>query len=141
MACALRDRGHEVIVGCQPQSDIQERAREARLPVEIIRMRQDYDVPAAWQVAKVLRKYRVELLHAQHSTAHALGLVAALWAKIPAFAVTRRVVFPLRRNLFSRLKYMSRRINGYIAITDAVKSALVQGGVDPQRIEVIPSIV
>ena len=34
MACALRDRGHEVIVGCQPESDILERARASQLPVE-----------------------------------------------------------------------------------------------------------
>src|SRR5438552_3454976 len=99
MACALRDRGHEVILGCQPGSDVLTRARAAGVPVEPIRMRQDYDVPAAWQVAKVMRQHSIELLHAQHSTAHAVGLMAALWAKVPAFAVTRRVVFPLRRNL------------------------------------------
>jgi glycosyltransferase involved in cell wall biosynthesis len=141
MACALRDRGHEIIIGCQPQSDILERARAANLAVEPIRMRQDYDLPAAWQVAQVLRRNRIELLHAQHSTAHALGLVAAHWAKIPAFTVTRRVMFPLRKNLFSRLKYRSSRINGYVAITNAVKEELVKGGVDPKRIEVIQSIV
>src|SRR5437773_3031964 len=100
MGCALRERRQEIIVGCQPGSDILERAREAHLPVETIRMRQDYDLPAAWQVAKTLRKHGIDLLHAQHSTAHALGLVAALWAKVPAFAVTRRVTFPLGRNLF-----------------------------------------
>src|SRR5205823_5841357 len=95
MACALRDRGHDVVVGCQPGSDLLERARLARLPVEPIRMRQDYDLPAAWHVAKALRKHGTELLHAQHSTAHAVGLMAALWAKVPAFTVTRRVIFPL----------------------------------------------
>src|SRR5207253_3868963 len=128
-ACALRDRGHEVVVGCQPGSDILDRAESASLTIEPIRMRQDYDLPAAWQVARALKKHGIELLHAQHSTAHALGLLAAAWVKVPAFAVTRRVVFPLRRNLFSRLKYNSRRINGFIAITDSVKEELVKGGV------------
>jgi glycosyltransferase involved in cell wall biosynthesis len=141
MACALRDKGHEIIMGCQPQSDILERAKAAHLPVEPIRMRQDYDLPAAWKVAQTLKRRHVDLLHAQHSTAHALGLMAAVLAKVPAFAVTRRVVFPLRGNIFSRLKYKSSRINGYIAISDSVKNELVNGGINPSRIEVIPSIV
>ena len=140
MACALRDRGHEVIVGCQPGSDILERAKAARLPVEPIRMRQDYDLPAAWKVSQVMQQHGTELLHAQHSTAHAVGLVAALWSKVPAFAVTRRVTFPLRKNLFSHLKYRLKRINGYIAISQSVKDELIKGGVDAGRIEIIPSV-
>src|SRR5262249_30580453 len=75
------------------------------------------------------------------STAHALGLMAAFWAKVPAYAVTRRVIFPLRKNLFSRLKYLSQRINGYVAISDSVKQEMVKGGVAPAKIEVIPSVV
>src|SRR5436853_1069338 len=107
MACALRDRGHKVIVGCQPESDVLERALLARLAVEPIRMRQDYDLPAAWRVARAVKKHQIQLLHAQHSTAHSLGLMAALWAKVPAFAVTRRGLFALRKNLFRRWNSVS----------------------------------
>ena len=68
-----------------------------------------------------------------------MGLVAAVLGKVPAFAVTRRVTFPLRRNLFSHLKYRLSRINGYIAISQSVKDELVKGGVDASRIEIVPS--
>ena len=47
MAQALRDRGHDLLLGCQPGSDIMARAQGAHLPVESVRMRQDYDLPAA----------------------------------------------------------------------------------------------
>lgn len=141
MADALQRRGHEVVFACQPASDIRERAVQAGLTIEPIRMRQDYDLPAAMAVTRILRKHRTEILHAQHSTAHAIGLVAAFWARVPAFAVTRRVNFPLKRNVFSRLKYVSSRVNGYVAVAESVKDALVKGGVAPSRIQVIPSIV
>ena len=141
MAGALRRRGHDLVLACQPGSDILSRAREAGIPAVEIRMRQDYDVPAAGKVSQLLKSHRTEVLHAQHSTAHAIGLMAAWWAKVPVFAVTRRVVFPLKRNIFSRLKYLSGRINGYVAISSAVKEELMKAGLDSSRIEIIPSVM
>ncbi len=141
MATALQKRGHQMLLACQPGSDILSRARAAGLPTEEVRMRQDYDVPSAGRVADLLKKHRIEVLHAQHSTAHAVGLMAAWWAKVPVFAVTRRVVFPLKRNIFSRLKYLSSRINGYVAISAAVKDELSKAGVDVSRVEIIPSVM
>jgi glycosyltransferase involved in cell wall biosynthesis len=141
MAGALRQRGHELVLACQPGSDVLERARSAGMTVEPLRMRQDYDVAAAWRVVRLMQKHQTELLHAQHPKAHAVGLIAAAWAKQPAFAVTRRVVFPLRKNWFSRLKYNAQRIDGYVAVSQSVKEEMVKGGISAGRIEVIPSVV
>lgn len=141
MAGALHRRGHRLVVACQPGSEILSRAEAAGLSVERVRIRQDYDVPAAWNVAGLLKSRRVELLHAHHPTAHAIGLMAAAWTRLPVFAVTRRVIFPLKRNLFSRLKYLSRRVDGYVAVAEAVRSELRKGGVADSRIEVIPSVM
>ena len=141
MAGALRKRGHEMLLACQPGSDILTRARAAGLPTVEVRMRQDYDVPSAGRVSALLKKHQIEILHAQHSTAHAIGLMAAWWAKIPVFAVTRRVVFPLKRNIFSRLKYLSSRIDGYVAISAAVKEELMKAGLEASRIDIIPSVM
>jgi glycosyltransferase involved in cell wall biosynthesis len=141
MAGSLKRRGQEVLLACQPGSDIGARARAESIPTVEVRMRQDYDVLAARRVAELLKIYQIQVLHAQHSTAHAIGLMAAWWAGTPVFAVTRRVIFPLKRNIFSRFKYLSRRINGYIAISAAVKEELLKAGVSSSRIEVIPSVM
>ena len=77
----------------------------------------------------------------QHSTAHAIGLMAVVWAPVGAFVVTRRVIFPINHNIFSRLKYLSRRISGYVAISNAVLRELEEAGIASERIEMIPSIV
>lgn len=141
MARALRDRGHELTIGCQPGSDIMGRARGAGLSVESVRMRQDYDLLGARAVARMARRRGVDVLHAQHSTAHAIGLLASWWVKKPAFVVTRRVVFPIKRNPFSRWKYLSSRIAGYVAVCGPVKEELMKAGVPSARIEVIPSVI
>src|SRR5258706_13027860 len=141
MAEAHKKRCHTLLLAWQPGSHILERARASGLPTEEVRMRQDYDVMAVGHVAKLLKKHQIQLLHAQHSTAHAVGLMAAWTEPVPAFAVTRRVVFPLKRNIFSRLKYLSKRINGYIAISEAVKEELTKAGISAGRIEVIPSVM
>ncbi len=141
MVGALQKRGHEVLLACQPGSDILQRARAIGIPTEAVRMRQDYDVPAAGRVVQLLKKHKSHVLHAQHSTAHAIGLMAVWWVRPPVFAVTRRVVFPLKKNIFSRLKYLSKRINGYVAISAAVKEELAKAGIGPSRIEIIPSVM
>src|SRR5262249_54221455 len=99
MAKALQEKGHDIVLACQPGSDILSRAHAAGVPTEEVRMRQDYDVVAARRVSRLLKKHKTEILHAQHSTAHAIGLMAAYFASRPIFAVTRRVVFPLKRNI------------------------------------------
>jgi hypothetical protein len=76
MALALQKRGHEMLLACQPESDILTRARAAGLPTEEVRIRQDYDVLAARQVVALMKKHKTQVLHAQHSTAHAVGLMA-----------------------------------------------------------------
>ena len=141
MAGALQKRGHRITLACQAESELKIRAELVGLPTAMVRMRQDYDVPASFEIAKLVRALGIDVLHAQHPTAHALALMAAYWSSPRVFAVTRRVVFPLRRNLFSRLKYLSSRINGYVAISEAVRSELTRAGVRPDRIELIPSVM
>ena len=62
-----------------------------------------------------------DLVHAHDASAHTLGLLARL-----PLVVARRVVFPIR----SRWKY--RRADHFIAVSEAARRVLCQGGV-PER--------
>src|SRR3954463_12589911 len=87
MAGALQRRGHSVLLACQRDSDLVPRARAAGVPIELVRIRQDYDVLASWAVARLVRRFGAQVLHAQHSVAHAVGLMAAIGSRVPVFAV------------------------------------------------------
>lgn len=73
-----------------------------------------------------------DLLHAHDAHAHTLG---ALIRRRP-LVVSRRVAFPIGTHHFSsRWKY--GRPACYLAVSEYVKSILVQGGVAPDRISVV----
>lgn len=71
-----------------------------------------------------------DLVHAHDARAHTLGLLSRR-----PLVVSRRVGFPIRRTLASRLKY--RRASQYIAVSNYVKQVLEEGGVEPEKISVV----
>jgi glycosyltransferase involved in cell wall biosynthesis len=91
------------------------------------------DPRVLWPVLRELRRRRA-VLHAHD--AHSLTLAGVCSALTGApLVVTRRVIFPLRRRGFW---LRARRV---IAISQAVRDALVADGVRPDRIVLIPSAV
>jgi L-malate glycosyltransferase len=79
-------------------------------------------------------RHRRPILHAHDAHSLALAGVCAAVSKTPLIT-TRRVTFPLRRNLFWA------RANRVIVISEAVREALIRDGLDPRRMVLIPSAV
>jgi glycosyltransferase involved in cell wall biosynthesis len=86
-------------------------------------------------VPAILRQLRDPvLLHAHDSHALTLAGLSALIRRTPV-VVTRRVTFPLQR------KFFYQRACRIIAISRAVREALLSDGIPAQRLVVIPSAV
>lgn len=86
-----------------------------------------------WSTIRTLRVARGhDLLHAHDARSHTIGamILGEMISGIP-LVVSRRVGFPIR----SRWKY--RRPKRFIAISEYVKSVLLQGGVPPEKISVV----
>jgi glycosyltransferase involved in cell wall biosynthesis len=83
---------------------------------------------AAWWAAR----RRPALLHAHDAHAVAVAALAALLARRP-FVATKRTDFPIRRPA------AWRRAARTIAISAAVRDRLVEAGIDPARIALVPS--
>ena len=71
-----------------------------------------------------------DLVHAHDARAHTLALLSR-----KPVVVSRRVAFPIRRTLTSRLKY--KHASHYIAVSNFVKRVLADGGVAPEKISVV----
>jgi glycosyltransferase involved in cell wall biosynthesis len=97
-------------------------------------MRADWDLAAARRLRQHVRTWRPDVVHAHDARAHALALAALLGQREIPLIVTRRVTFTPR----GRLKY-GARVRRFIAISNAVKRALVAGGVGEHRIDVVYS--
>ena len=122
---ARRDAPDQVVVTGQ-DTPLARRLAEAGVSVAAVGWRAGLS-PAAQ--AGVLREIArgPALLHAHDAHAVTIAGLAAMLTRSP-FIATRRAVFPLHRAGFWT------RADCIIAISDAVRSTLVAGGVDPARI-------
>jgi glycosyltransferase involved in cell wall biosynthesis len=72
-----------------------------------------------------------ELMHAHDAGAHRMH---AFTKKVP-LVVSRRVGFPIKRSIFSRLKY--RCADGFLAVSNYVSQQLREAGVPDQKIRIV----
>lgn len=134
LARAQRDAGHEPFVVAPPDSPLLRRARAAGLAVSAVGAVGDWDLRAARQVARRIKAWRADIVHAHDARAHAIALAALVGKRRIPLVVTRRVAFVPR----GRIKY-GPRVARFIAISSAVRDALLAGGVDADRVDVVHS--
>ena len=134
----LLERGHKVACACRPSSAMADRCRENGIEYHEVKMRSEADVGAAAKLRGLVRKLDAQVIHAHTAHAHALAAMAALGVSGCKCVVSRRVDFALRRNPLSRLKYRAG-VDRYIAISQAVRQVMIDGGVRPERISVAHS--
>lgn len=135
LAAELARRGHRSIVAARAGEPLARRAQEAGLDVLPCNPLGELDPRAALQLRAAIRRERVNVVHAHTSHAVAVGALATIGTRIP-MVVARRVDFPLRKNAGTRWKY--GRAAAIIAVSDAVRRVLVDGGINPALVTVVP---
>jgi glycosyltransferase involved in cell wall biosynthesis len=139
LAWGLRDRGHEVVIATRPSPTWATKTRQARLTHYELPMRSEVDLGSARSLVRILRKHRIQVVHAHKGRARTLALIAGLFVRIPALVLHRGVSFPL--DPFNRLGYATRRVHAIIAVCGSIKRGLVARGIPADKIEVMyPSV-
>jgi glycosyltransferase involved in cell wall biosynthesis len=138
LARDIKKRGYPLTLVVQPGSPLYEKAAAENIPVLPVKIKGEAHFGASLRIARAMKRQGCSLVHFHDAHAVAVGGRAARWARAPIRVISRRVDFALRRNPFSRRKY-SQDIDLVVAISEGVRDVLLQGGVDPSRIEVVPS--
>jgi len=138
LVLGLRSRGHRVTLACTSGSILAARAGEAGVDVVGLDVRSELNPVSIAKLCGLIWTRHVDIVHAHRAHAHSLGLLAAFATGRP-FLVTRRVSFPPKDNLGSRLKYCSRHVTRILAVSEGVKDVLVDYGVAADRVDVIYS--
>lgn len=138
LADGLAQRGHFCIVAGQPGSPLLSRAGEKGLRTEAVSMPSEWNLPAVWTLARLLKRNKVQVIHMHSSHACTLGGWAARLARTPVRIISRRVDFSVRSNPLRKLKYQWG-VDRIVAISEGVRKVLVEDGLDPKRIVVIRS--
>jgi glycosyltransferase involved in cell wall biosynthesis len=116
----LRERGHGVVLLARKASPLLETA-----------LRERFNADALSIEALRALSAKADLVHAHDARSH---LFAALLSRKP-LVVSRRVVFPVGRGLWSRWKY--GRADAFAAVSRAVAEELKKAGVAESKMKVI----
>jgi glycosyltransferase involved in cell wall biosynthesis len=103
-------------------------------------MRFEWSPVAIARIARLIRSRGFDIVHMHTSHAHTLGVIAARLARRAKTVVSRRVDFSIYRHALSVSGFKYRHgVDRYIAISQAVKSALVKDGIAAARIDIVHS--
>src|SRR5436190_14101094 len=120
LANGLAGRGHEVFAAMAPGSPV--RAELSSVPAENmieLPMRNALSLRSGWQLSRLVRDQRIEIVHAHLARDYPLAALAA-GRSAAQLVLTRHVLFPLSR--IHRLTL--RRTSRVIAVSEAVAGGL-----------------
>jgi glycosyltransferase involved in cell wall biosynthesis len=105
-------------------------------------MKGEFDLRAAFKIARIIKKEKYDIVHSHTSHAHSLVMWASLLLrKKPARIVSRRVDFSIFRHNFlgmNRYKYI-KGTDHIIAVAHKVKDVLIQDGISSEKVSVVHS--
>jgi sugar transferase (PEP-CTERM/EpsH1 system associated) len=141
LARRLKDHCRFVFACLEERGILGEELSREGLPVEVLARRPGLDWRCAWRLGRLLRRERVDVLHAHQYTPFFYAMTSRLPANRPPILFTEHgreyPDYPRRkRMLFNRL--MLRRRDRVVAVGGGVRQALVVNeGIPNRRIEVI----
>jgi glycosyltransferase involved in cell wall biosynthesis len=137
LAVGLARRGHEVTIATPPSETWAERCRVAGLSHVALPMGRAFDPRAAWRLGRIIRRQRIQLVHAHKGRARTLAVLAGfMGARVP-LVLNRGVSFSVAG--VRRIGYTSPRVHAIVAVCESIKQGLVDAGVSGDKIEVVYS--
>lgn len=134
----LSKLGFDNVLAAHPNGDLYGKAKQAGIQVFPFKLGSEINPFALSKINILFKKANADIIHAH--TAHAA--MAGAWVRSrnsqSRYVLTRRVEFPLKRNFITRWKY-AQMPDKVIAISQGVKSALMQSGIQQDRISVVYS--
>lgn len=129
----LKQRGVKVLMVCQPDSQLAIRAREKGIEVRTVVMRKSFDLPAVWQMMRLIKEEGVDIVNTHSGRDSILaGLAGRLSRLKPRIVRTRHLALPIT----SRLTYsvLPHRV---VAVSEYVRQYLVSEGVPAGRVSTV----
>jgi glycosyltransferase involved in cell wall biosynthesis len=150
----LTSRGIESLVVAHPKGSLYHRLADPKISLPC---KGEWDLPAAFRLARILKRVAPDIAHAHDAHAHTLLLLAlsllsassllpasslfmaSSFKKKPHLVISRRVDFHLGRSLWSKWKYQTPRIGKIITVSQGIKDVLLQDGLAENKICVVHS--
>lgn len=133
LATALRDR-YEIQFACQPGGLLGERLKSLGVPIRLLDFRRQLSLSRIARLVGIIRAERVQLVHSMGARADFAARVAGRLARTPVIVSTIAMfvegyeVSPVKRAVYRAAIGLTERLaDGFIAVSDTVGKALVEG--------------
>ena len=140
LVTGLESLGHPTWLVAHARGELKRRAQEGLRFVGLTPV-SEFDMQAAWQLGRILRDAKPDVIHAHDPMGVALAAMAlqmyrpAAGSRPPLVVASRRVDFHLKRHAFSKWKY--RHIDVFIAASAVIARILEHDGIAADRIEIV----
>ena len=135
LVTGLSALGHPTWLVAHARGELKRRAKEG-LRFVGFSPRSEFDVQAAWQLGRILRDVKPQVIHAHDPMAVALTAMAMQMqngrSPKPLVVAARRVDFHLKSHAFSKWKY--RHVDVFIAASGVIAGILERDGITRDRI-------
>ena len=101
--------------------------------------RGEADLQTAWVLARAVKQYNIDIIHAHSSHAHTMACLARMMAGRSKVVVHRRVDFAPNNSFVSRWKYSLP--DHFIAVCRRVAEVLHAFGISPEKVSVVYSAI
>jgi glycosyltransferase involved in cell wall biosynthesis len=129
------ERGWRVLLACQPDGLLFERARQAGLEAVALPMRVAWDVRAMGRLLRLIRRERISIVHTHSSVDAWVAGLAARAVGVPVVR-TRHVSIAIRRGFNPVYTWLADRV---VTSGEAIRRLVVTAGAPADRVVAIPA--
>ena len=138
LAAAQRERGYEVSLVAKRATPLHEFLSHSDLEYDILRIGPYIDPPAAWQLARILKRRQPEIIQVHLSRDLALVSLACSVSRMHPVLILHKHIGSgaSKRDILHR--YLYRKLSAAVAVSNYVKRSLVAScPIEEQRVRVI----
>ncbi len=132
----LAEKGHRNDLLTHPTGSLFSKCQKLDVGLRPLSMLNDLDLRAVPALRRLIRSQDYDIVHFHTKRAHALSLWLPHGAHRPKYVVTRRMDYPERRGWYTNCLY-NRRVDGVVAISQAIADLLMIAGVDAHKMRTI----
>lgn len=122
-----------------PENSALLHAMSNTIPVLPLKLRSGFDWRAGKEIGVFCRSELIDIMDAQSAKAHNLALIAKRYTKDSKLVVHRRVDYKPANHPLNWIKYKTRKVDRYIAISSAIGEVLRSFGIKDKKISVVKS--
>lgn len=135
----LRDMRQDQEVLCVKGSPLEAFCKEKTIPCLTYNKRISTDPLAGWEIKRICRLHRIDLIHAHDSHAHTSAYLAAVFGNKTPIVVSRRVAFQQGKSGFSLQKYHHPAVRKIICVSEESRRVLLKHYKKPEQAVVVYS--